>query len=55
MRKFIYNWLHLLSDKKGVHCHKFNTRREFLEAMSEWNNDARWKYWEGDFGKVNVW
>ncbi len=55
MHEFKYFWLHLLTGKKGVSSHQhFTNRREFLEAMSNWNNDQRWKYWEGTFRGTNI-
>ena len=55
MHKFTYNWLHLPTGKEGTSSRQsFMNRREFLEALSEWNNDPRWKYWEGEFRKTNT-
>lgn len=41
-----YCWLHLETKKIGEGDINLLTRMEFLELLSKWNRDPRWKYWE---------
>lgn len=39
-----YRWLHLPTGKSGLHRAYFLNHGSFLELLSHWNRDPRWKY-----------
>jgi len=51
MKRWKYKWLHLPTGKIGEEVTADDlSRLMFLEKLSSWNQDSRWKYWEyGNF------
>ncbi len=47
MDKFTYRWFHFPSRKSGVSSREFWSRKEFLDALANWNRvGAIWGGWK---------
>jgi hypothetical protein len=45
-KRFHYSWKHVLTGASGERDIWCRNRDNFLELLTYWNRDERWKYWE---------